>query len=274
MKNRAFKVICLLLATVFLISGASDILQTEIHALEPAKLARMNVSLNEYTEYFKDFLTNEEHEYRTYRFQNHTEGDPSHFVPYLKEYGLPILSAIDGEIVGNKCLASADLSASALTKTYLEYWFYIDDVYYIVSAGFHGDAVKDYYDSLSDSKKLKYLKKEYGENDASELRPGKEEVEVWVSDKYGKRRETAINSYYMKYKTVNVGYEMQPCRVEYIDCHDGKKEIFITFIKGNFEMSIWLRDGNSYDELFDALEKIRIDIMPYSELIKSDTVNE
>ena len=27
--------------------------------------------------------------------------------------------------------------------------------------------------------------------------------------------------------------------------------------------------GESYDELFDALEKIRIDIMPYSELINN-----
>ena len=266
MKNRAFKVICFLLATIFLLSGASDITQTEVNASPEPQRARMNVPIGEYTEYFKDFLTNEEHEYRTYRFHNHTDGDPSHFVPYLKEYGLPILSAVDGEIADNGCLASADLSASALTKTYLEYWFYIDDMYYIVSVGFHGDAVKDYYGSLSNSKKLKFLKKEWGEEDATKLFPRKEDVSAGDFKLF--------NEIYNKYKIVNVGGEMHPCRLEYTDCHDGEKDILVTFIKGNFRISVRLRNGKSYDELFDALEKIRIDIMPYSELVKADAANE
>ena len=88
-----------------------------------------------------------------------------------------------------------------------------------------------------------------------------------MEDKYGGKPMTAIDTYYMKYETVNVGYEMHPCRVEYTDCHDGENDILVTFIKGNFKISVWLRNGEDYDELFKALEKIRVDIMPYSELV-------
>ena len=107
----------------------------------------MNVTLDGYEELFRDFLTNADNEYRTYKFYNYTEGDPSHFVPYLKEYGLPILSSLGGEMTAKSndafCLASAGLSACEISDTCIEYWFYISDVYYHASVGIHGDAVKE-----------------------------------------------------------------------------------------------------------------------------------
>jgi len=256
MMNRICKLLCFILVVVVCFGGIENTV-LEANATPEPKRARIYVAREVYEEFFKDFLTNEEHEYRKYTFRYHSIGDPSHFVPYLKDYGLPVLSSTDGEIDDQGCCASAELSASRINYTRLEYWFYIGDVYYCVCIGIHGDAIKDHYEALSDRQKLKFLKKAYGEKDASKKFPREQEG------------TSGIDLCYNEYKNVNIGNEMQPCRLEYTDKSNEKKDIQATFIKGNFKISIVIRNGESYEQLLLAFEKIRVDIIPYSELIKN-----
>ena len=251
MKNKVFKILSFILTTTLFIGGIG------INAEVAPQRMQFTVEGEEYESFFADFLSNEAHKYRTYAFKSEVVGgDPSHFVPYLKAYGLPVLISIDSDgeqpLNSFSCTAIANLSSGALNDTELEYWCSVSESEgYHVRIFFHGDAEKDYYKSLSNKKRLKFLKRKFFKEDINQ-------ASIIKNKKDGD----------IKYETVNIGNEALPCRVIYMENSSGTFSIEAFFMIGNYCVGIQ-SFGESYDELFDALEKIRIDIMPYSELINN-----
>lgn len=222
-------------------------LGTVVNAVPASVRFRFEVALEEYEEFFTDFLTNEEHEYRKYSYYYDSPlGDPSQVVPYMKSYGLPILVFSDGETEqrvnsGGSCTAIAEPPSGALNSTVLEYYFTVSEIDYSVKIRFHGDAEKDYYESISNSKKLRFLKRKF------------------ILEDFG-RAIGRDSRYNVSYEVVNVGNELLPCRAERFKSGSESNHITVNYIKGNFCITI----GTSSEE---NLEKLRIDIIPYSELV-------
>lgn len=251
MKSRIFKTLCFMLVVICLCG-------LNINAVPPSIKLRLRVEAEEYETFFADFLSNEEHEYRKYTYKDLVNsGDPSHFVPYLKAYGLPVLISVDGDTeqrISSSCTAIANISSGTLKDTELEYGFKISETEgYIVRIFFHGDAEKDYYESISNKKRLKFLKKKFFKDDINRASVIK---------------DTTKNGY-IKYENVNIGNEVLPCRVIYTESNSGGFSIEAFFIIGNYCVGIQSFGNEGYDAIFDSLEKIKVDIIPYSELIKT-----
>lgn len=253
MKNKVFKILSFILTTTLFIGGIG------INAEVPPKRMQFKVEGEEYESFFADFLSNEAHKYRTYAFKSEVGcGDPSHFVPYLKAYGLPVLISIDSDgeqpLNSFSCTAIANLSSGALNDTELEYWCSVSESEgYRVRIFFHGDAEKDYYESISNKKRLKFLKKKFFKEDINQIAV----------------RNSTGDDGCIKYEVVNIGNGMQPCRVVYNESNSGYFSIEAFFIIGNYCVGIQSYGNEGYDAIFDSLEKIKVDIIPYSELIKT-----
>ena len=259
--NKAFRMACVILVVLLCFVNVGNTVGDKLWSVNaeiPPKTANLSLKMEEYIEFFRDFVSDENHEYRRYTFYDHSEGDPSHFIPYIKEYGLPVLTASEGEWSGEasdqRCFITAERSSGELDSTLFEYWCKISGNSYHVDIRIHGDAIKDHYNSLTEKQKLRYLKKEY---------------RYYGIPKLGLIGMDKNADYSTEYRVFNIGGDEQPCSILYIDKNDGKKDIIITMIKGNMEIWIKTSDGVDYQACFSCLEKLRVDIMTYDELIAS-----